>query len=582
MTEINYLGSTPLQALQDVGQRVHLREQAGREDCADVPENPFDVLWTRKRVADSPLADHVTAAQAKRKRGEAATWLYTPDAALRALREDPASFGSQFEPWSRACAEMTDHACLLLKEINQARCGQGTGQHVWSSAVQVGDDLAGAILARARTGSNRGRSTKSNPGFCTSRQWANMMDEFGLAGAASLPTVALGSWWMVPLTNDYRDWRLDYTIMLGSTFFFEYNVDTASFGGKRAKQVLQDLNALWDMPGLSPELQVRRMHMLSSMAFFDTKRRDEAAAHAQATDGLTAWVHHDRDWWRDFKSLDSGAWANFLGFAKGTPGRDDMMLCGLTNDWVDLGPDLRNDECNQSVLALTRGSLTMSALLEAYERSVWMMNEQLTADATIKPARAVGSLATIGTCLWEMCNHRHDVWRYYAIGVEACAEARARDLYKSVPLAECYDSDFTPRDAVGAPSLKVPRRSIPYEVTLADKRYVGEVNLHTAVCDAVDAGVLPMDVVTYTYVIPMLLRNKEISSTQFLSYMDLGYCANFVAVMRSGHASDFSDLYSAGVAALVMEQWWCGMFFGIGVGSLIEAQPGAVANDRAH
>jgi hypothetical protein len=408
------------------------------------------------------------------------------------------------------------------------------------------------------------------------------MDEFGLAGVASFPSVAMGSWWMTHLARDYQDWRQDYLSMLCYSFYFEYNVDRASFGERRAERMLRELNLLWNLPDLSAELQVRRLHMTSSMAFFDTKRKHETAARSRSTDGLTAWVHRDRDWWRDFKAQDSGAWAHYLSWLPDDAGRDDMMLTGLTNDWVDLGPDLRNDECNQSVLAMTRGSVTTSALLQCYERSVWMLNAQLTSDGAVRPERYPACMGTIGTCVWEMCNHRHDLWRYYLIGIDSCAKACQRDLYKAGQLADCYTEDFEPCEPVNATPLTVPRRPLRYEVFVAGERYTGEVRLHTAVCEAVDSGVLPMSIVTYAYVVPMLLREKKITPSAFLSYMDSEYCKNFAIVMRSAHACEFSDPYCRAMASLVLEQWWCGMYFAIGLGSLIEAQPGKVASDRAH
>ncbi len=547
-----------------------------------ISTSPFDVLWTRKNVSGSPLAEHVATARLMRSGGAGrAQWSYDPEAARRAVREAPAGLGIRFEEWSRACSEMTEHACALLAEINRVRSG-GHGRRIWQAPVEIGNDSAAAILARARANANHGRTTKSNAWFCTNPRWAEVMDEFGLAGIASFPVVAMGSWWMAQLVHDYRDWRQDYLSMLGYSFYFEYNLDHARFGKQRAEQMLQELNYLWDMPGLSDDLRVRRLHMNSSMAFFDTKRKQEATAHRRSTDGLTAWVHGDRDWWRDFKAQDSGGWAHYLSFGAGDAGRDDMMLSGLTNDWIDLGPDLRNDECNQSVLAMTRGSVSMKALLECYERSVWMINAQLATDGTVKPERWAGCMSTIGTCMWEICSHRHDLWRYYLIGVDSCAAASKRDLYRACQLADCYTSDFEPCEPVNVSSLRVPRRSLSYEVFVAGERYTGEVALHTAVCDAVEHGVLPVSVVTYAYVVPILLRDGTLTPSAFLAYMDSGYCENFITVMQSALACEFSDPYCHAIASLTMEQWWCGIYFAIGLGSLIEAQPGRVANDRIH
>lgn len=52
--------------------------------------------------------------------------------------------------------------------------------------------------------------------------------------------------------------------------------------------------------------------------------------------------------------------------------------------------------------------------------------------------------------------------------------------------------------------------------------------------------------------------------------------------MRAGHESDFKRPFSEPMSALIMEQWWHGMHFAIGAGSLVEAQPDQIAGDRAH
>lgn len=553
----------------------------GGHGAAGGQASPFDVLWTRKIVAGSPLARHVAAARAGGCAEPLARWAYEPSTARRTVRDDPARFGARFEKWNRACGDMTENACKLLAAISEVRSGRA-GRGVGRVPVEVDDDSAGAVLAMARAGANHGRTTKSNTGFCTHPGWGEVMAEFGLAGVASFPVVAMGAWWMAHLPNDYRDWRQDYLSMLDYTFYFEYNVDHARFGAQRADRLLRELNSLWDMHDLSDDLEVRRLHMASSMAFFDTKRRHEAAVRSRPTDGLTAWVHRDRDLWRDFKAQDSGGWAHYLSFVPGVEGRDDMMLTGVTNDWVDLGPDLRNDECNQSVLAMTRGSVTTKALLDCYERSVWMMNAQFTPDSVVKPERYAACMSTVGTCMWETCAHRHDIWRYYSIALDSCAEAAERNLYRACQLADCYTEDFRPCEPVNATSLTVPRRPLAYDVVVAGERYRGEMLMHTAVCDAVDDAVLPMEIVTYSYVVPTLLRARRMTPSAFLCYMDSHYCDNFVAAVRSGFACEFSDPYCRAIASLAMEQWWCGMYFAIGIGSLIEAQPGRIAQDRAH
>lgn len=150
--------------------------------------------------------------------------------------------------------------------------------------------------------------------------------------------------------------------------------------------------------------------MLCSRTFFDLKLTHEAAVRNQATDGLTAWVHTELDTWRDFKALDSGGYAHYQSFAPGVAGGDDMMLSGLVNDWVDLGPDLRHEECNQSVFALTRGSVVMADLLRCYERIVWMLNASFASDE-----RHAGCMSIVTVCIWGPCSHRQDVWRYFSL-----------------------------------------------------------------------------------------------------------------------------------------------------------------------
>ncbi|KAF7919775.1 hypothetical protein EAE99_008320 [Botrytis elliptica] len=52
--------------------------------------------------------------------------------------------------------------------------------------------------------------------------------------------------------------------------------------------------------------------------------------------------------------------------------------------------------------------------------------------------------------------------------------------------------------------------------------------------------------------------------------------------MRYGHAGGFSHEYASVIAALVVEEWSSGIYFAIGIESLIEAQPDHIANDRPH
>ncbi|MEV7023362.1 hypothetical protein [Kitasatospora sp. NPDC093558] len=554
---------------------------AGRNRAGSGASAGLDVLWTRHRAAGSRLADHVAAV----RRGAARDggWVCDPEATLAAMSHAPAAWGERFAPWMRDCAEMVKHGRALLAEIRTIRRGgagpAGQGQ-VALVPVTVGADPVGALVARARLGENAGRSTKSKLSRCSSADWAAVAAEFGLQGVAEYPNFALGSWWMGLLSDDYDDWRQDYVAILDYSFYLEYNVDTAYGDGD--DRLKREILALWNMPDLPADLQARRAHVAANLAYFDTKRRDEADTSDLPTTGLTAWVYHDRDHWRDLKAVDSGIFGHYLGFVPGPAGRDDMMLTGLTNDWVDIGPDLRHQECGQSVLALTRGSLVMADLLDCYERTVWMINTQWTEEGGIRPERYAACMETLGTCLWETGNHRQDMWRYYALGYDLCRAAFERDLYLSGQLADCYGEDLTPITPPSPLRVRVPRRSLPFRVDVGGVRHSGRVDLHTAVCDAVGSGVLPMGVVEQQFIIPWLLRERRITAEAFLTHMDRTYCRHFAQIMRSGHANDFGREYGEAIAALAMEQWWHGMYFAIGAGSLIEAQPGHIAGDRSH
>ncbi|MGV4987843.1 hypothetical protein ACVB8X_33240 [Streptomyces sp. NRAIS4] len=499
------------------------------------------------------------------------------------MSQDPTAWGERFAPWMRSCAEMVEHGRSLLAEIRRIRrSGAGATRpgRVGLVPVVVGADPVGALIARARLGENAGRSTKSKLSPCGAAEWTAVMAEFGLRGVAANPNFALGSWWMGLLSDDYGDWRQDYIAILDYSFYVECNVDTAY--GDRTGRLKREIPALWGMPDLPAELQARRAHVAVDLAYFDAKRRDEADTRDLPTTGLTAWVYRDRDHWRDLKAVDSGIFGHYLSFVTGPAGRDDMMLTGLTNDWVDIGPDLRHQECGQSVLALTRGSLVMADLLDCYERTVWMLNTQWTDGGSIRKERYAACMETLGTCLWEMGNHRQDLWRYYALAFHLCRAAQERDLYAAGQLADCYAEDLTPLTPAGALRVHVPRRSLPFTVDAGGIQHIGAINLHTAVCDAVETGVLPMALVEYQFIIPWLLREGRVSPATFLKHMDLTYCHHFAQVMRSGHANDFGRLYGEAIGALVMEQWWHGMYFAIGAGSLVEAQPGRVAGDRAY
>jgi hypothetical protein len=520
------------------------------------------------------------------QRGDAAAhtagWDYDPREALRVTLEDPGSLGERFATWSRACAEMAASSRELLEEIHHARSGGSDSHRVWRTPVKTGQDPIADIYAKARAGANAGRTTKSKLPACTAPPWMKVMDEFGLRGVTGYPNFAMGSWWQGLLSDDYDDWRQDYIALLDYAFYLEYNVDTASHGRVGDGHLLQEIHALWDMPDLPAELQARRLHMTCDMAFFDLKRRLEAGLRNRPTDGLTAWIHADRDSWRDFMAADSGIFGHYLGFAEGLPGRDDMMLTNLVNDWADLGPDLRCEECDNGVLALTRGSLALPDLLDCYERTVWMINAQWTSDARVRPERYAGCMETLGTGMWQACNHRQDLWRYYTLAADLCGKACTRDLYAACQLAGCYTPTLDPRAPSSPGRVSVPRSPMRYAVHIGGGRHCGTLNVHQVVCEAVEDGLLPMSVVEYALILPLLLRDRRITQDDFLRHMDSSYCDHFAAIVRTGHASGFSRAYGTAVAALMMEQWWNGIYFAIGAGSLIEAQPGLIAADRDH
>jgi len=368
------------------------------------------------------------------------------------------------------------------------------------------------------------------------------MKEQELFGTMAYPAFASGSWLAGLSTGEYDDWRQDYITTLIYTFFLEYNLDR--IGGEHRNHVLRDLACMWEMPGLPADLRARKAHMLCDMAYFDEKRRSEAALRSIPTTGLTAWVFRDRDLWRDFKACDSAMFGHYLSCVPGAIGRDDLMMTGLANDWLDIGPDLRNSECAQSVLTLTRGSISTSALIECYERSVWMANAMLTPEAGVKPERLPMLAVTMSVNVWCMCSHRHDVWRYYAVAIEACAQVQGRDLYRSCQLADCYSKELEPTEPASSSRVTVPRRPVSYTVTVAGKRHSGTVEIHTAVIDAVENRIFPMEAVEYQYIIPRLFFLKVITSSEFI-------------FTRAAVATSASPTHSAKTASSVMSLSSC-------------------------
>ena len=541
----------------------------------------MSVLWVRRAAIGSPVDRHQQNVRAELDTTDGWTsgagWRYAPETHLSEALADPAALGERFAPWTRACAEMVRTGRELLEEIRTTRTDGTPGTRVGRRPVTVGRDRVGEIYAHAQEGANAGRSTKSKLGSCAASPWRAVTDTYGLSGVAAYPNFALGSWWMGLLSDDHRDWRQDYIALLDYAFYFEYNVDTAS-----GSRMMRELERLWDMPQLPAELQTRRLHMSCDMAFFDAKRRNEADHRCMPTDGRSAWVYTDRDSWRDFKAVDSGIFGHYLSFIEGPVGRDDMMLTGLVNDWVDLGPDLRHQEAGQSVLALTRGSIVQDDLLDCYERTLRMLNAQLTPAGRVKANRYAACMETLGTCVWQMCNHRQDLWRYFTFAHDLCDAATERDLYATGQLADCYTPSLDPTTVPAAERITVPRRPLPYDVYVDGTRYRGEINVHEVLCDAIDEGVLPVMLAEYGLVVPLLLSDGRLTAQAFLRYMDRVYCDHFAKVMQSGHLVGFSRDYGTAIAALVMEQWWHGIWFAIGAGSLIEAQPDLVAADRRH
>ncbi|TGO15981.1 hypothetical protein BTUL_0033g00190 [Botrytis tulipae] len=469
---------------------------------------PLEVLWTRKSAEHTPLANHISTI----KKGS-----------YVASEQTPYQHGGE-QSWNFERFELGKMALLVT-------VAQG--------------DAVGMMLQRAWIGANSGHSTKSKVVSCPSPLYAEVMDEFGLIGVANYP-VFISTWWISLLMHDFDDWSQDFLAILDYNFFLEYNLDQVT-GAQFLSPLGRDMAAIWDMPELSNELQIRRSHMLCSMAFFDLKRQHESDFLNQDTDGRTAWIHKYRDSWRDFKALDSAGYSHYFSYALGAPGRDDMMLAGLASDWIDLGPDLRYQECNQSVSALTRGSLTINDLTQCYERTVWMLNASFDSEE-----RHVG------------CN-----------GIQL-------DLYKIANLVDCYASDFTPRTLSDVKVISISRQDYSYHVRVDKIEYKGSIMLHTAVFNAVKSELIPASVIEYQIVLPLLLRTEQIDEATFLSYMDHHYCDHFADVMRSGHAGGFSHAYARAIAALVMEGWWSGIYLAIGIGSLIEAQADRIGNDRPH
>lgn len=562
----------------------------GENSATQFDDTLLDVLRPRKAIEESPFAQHLVRLRKALQRSDAGTadapeHGYDPHRIRMVMRTDPGAFGRAFEERTRDCSRIIENGCAVQKHIDAVRtrgaaafADPAIGVLVRPVTVSGDDGIVREIVDRARAGANAGRSTKSaGLDTCSHPSWQRVSEKYGLHGTARAPTFACGAWLGGLSVGEYGDWREDYLCTLIYGFYLEYNLDTI---GGHHNHFLRDLVSMWEMPGLPPELRTRKAHMLGSMAYFDRKRRSEAALRSRSTTGRTAWVFDNRDLWRDYKACDSALFGHYLSFRPGTVGRDDLMVAGVVNDWIDIGPDLRNGECAQSVLALTRGSIAGSDLLQCYERSVWMLNAHLTMSAEVDTERFPASALTMCTCVWGMTNHRHDVWRYYSLAVEARADTRRLDLYRSCQFADCYSEDLRATTPVTAPRIAVPRRALRYDCTIAGTRHSGEIEIHTLVADAVESGVLPEIVLEYQLIIPLLLFQKSITPTEFLSHMDRLYCEHHAVVIDAAHRSRFSKEFVVALILLVMEQWWSGILYAIGVGSLVEAQPGKVGNDR--
>ncbi|KAF7859460.1 uncharacterized protein EAF02_010908 [Botrytis sinoallii] len=307
--------------------------------------------------------------------------------------------------------------------------------------------------------------TKSKAVSYPSPIYAEVMDEFRLKGVANYP-VFMSTWSISLLMYVFDDWRQDYLTIGDYNFFCEYNQDQA--GAQFLSPLRKEMAAIWDMPKLSDEIQIRRSHMLCSMAFFDLKRRHKSEFLNHDTDGRTVWIHEDRDIWRDVKALDSAGYSHYLSYSIGANGRDDMVLAGLVNDWIDLGPDLRYQECNQSIFALTRGSLTIKDLTKCYEQTVWMLSASFDSEE-----RRVVRNGIVGTLAQQL------------------------DLYQIGNLADCYASDFTPRTLSDAKVISIPRQDYSHHVRVKKVEHKGSIMLQTTVCDAVKSELIPASVIDY-------------------------------------------------------------------------------------
>ncbi|MEU2713159.1 hypothetical protein [Streptomyces sp. NPDC007205] len=142
-------------------------------------------------------------------------------------------------------------------------------------------------------------------------------------------------------------------------------------------------------------------------------------------------------------------------------------------------------------------------------------------------------MKTLGTCVWQMCNHRQDLWRYFTFAHDLCNAATERDLYATGQLADCCTPSLDPVTVPAAERITVPRRPLPYDVYVDGTRYRGEVNVHEVLCHAIDEGDLPVMPAEFGLVVPLLLRDGRITAEAFLRYMDRVYCDHFARSCRA-------------------------------------------------
>jgi hypothetical protein len=163
------------------GNRLELVQRIHSEpliDCAKkakpFTESLLDVLQSRKAIKASPFADHITQLRkrlydSQPEPTEPPEWSYDPQLVRQIMRDTPQSFGEEFADRSREASEIIENGCYLLDHIDKIRSVRIFGVceiapangPVWPVAVTGEDGLIQEMFARARSGANCGRSTKS-------------------------------------------------------------------------------------------------------------------------------------------------------------------------------------------------------------------------------------------------------------------------------------------------------------------------------------------------------------------------------------------------------------------------------------